>query len=60
MAMSRKDFVEIAEACASTIRQGHVKKKDIDGFIETISSGCNRCNYNFDWNIFETYVKERL
>ena len=60
MAMSRKDFIEIAEVCASTIRRGHVKKKDIDGFINTISGGCNRCNNNFDWNRFETYVKDRV
>lgn len=55
--MTRKHFIEIAEACIQTINKGHVKKKDIDAFINTISDGCSRCNNNFDYNRFESYVK---
>ena len=53
---SRKDFIEIAEGCITTIKRGHVKKKDVDDFIQVMSNACNRTNYNFDYNKFRDYI----
>lgn len=60
MAMSRKDFIEIAEGCVDAIRSGQVKKKDIAEFIRTMSVACRRCASSFDYDKFEQYIMERV
>lgn len=60
MSMSRKDFINIADSCVQAIRRKTVKKKDIDKFIDIISCGCHNSNYNFDFNRFEKYIKDRI
>ena len=56
MAMSKKDFIEIADGCITAIKRGYVKKRDIEDFITVIGNSCNRCNPNFNKDTFRDYI----
>jgi hypothetical protein len=58
--MSRKHFIELAECCVNAIKFGYVKKKDMDNYIGLMCNFCSRQNYNFSYDRFERYIKERI
>ena len=55
--MSRKDYIYIADAMIIQINMGFVKKKYIGGFIAKMANELNNNNANFDYNRFETYIR---